>query len=171
MVSFSGRMKEYDMAEQLVKVIFELDRSEWHGHDSEGIWTTPIAGTEWRHFRLLNSPFFAMGISYQDVVKAKPVEHELLFEEVVERGGHSTYMLILEGSRALVSSYWRLLENLGCSYESGHIKLSMGQREIYSVDVPPSADIYEVYELLERGEKDKVWLFQEGYAHLPTAPP
>jgi hypothetical protein len=155
------------MTEQLVKVIFELDRSEWHGHDSETMWATPVPGTEWRPFRLLNSPFFAIGVSYQDIVKAKPVKHELIFEEVVERGGHSTYMLILEGSKALVGSYWNLLEKTGCSYESGHMELSMGKREIYSVDVPPSADIYEVFELLERGEKDNVWLFQEGYAHLP----
>ena len=39
------------------------------------------------------------------------------------------------------------------------------QRPLFSVDVPPSADIYAVYEMLERGENDNVWIFQEGYAH------
>ena len=101
------------MAEQLVKVIFELDRSEWHGHDSEGMWATPIAGSEWRHFRLLNSPFFAMGVSYQDVVRAKPAEHELLFE-FEERGGHSSCMLIMQASKSLADAYWGFLQRVGC---------------------------------------------------------
>jgi Domain of unknown function (DUF4265) len=159
------------MSEQLVKVHFDLDSSDWHGHGGESLWAAPIAGTEWKHFRLMNSPFFARGVSFEDIVKAKAYEGNLVFEfeAVVERGGHSTYMLIMEAGEPRVAAYWNLLEKMGCSYESSHIDLSIGRRPLFSVDVPPSADIYEVYEMLERGTNDKVWMFQEGYAHLPKA--
>jgi uncharacterized protein DUF4265 len=164
-------MEEFDMTDQLVKVHFDLDSSDWHGHGGESVWAEPILGTEWTNFRMMNSPFFVRGVSFQDVVKAKPYEASLVFEfeEVVERGGHSTYMLIMEASQPRVDAYWNMLEKMGCSYESSQIDLSIGRRPLYSVDVPPSADIYEVYEVLERGANDKVWMFQEGYAYLPTS--
>jgi hypothetical protein len=116
----------------------------------------------------MNSPFFARGISYCDVVKASAFDNDFIldFKEVVQRGGHSTYMLLFEATEPRFSSYWNMLEKCGCSYESTRIKLSMGQRVLYSVDVPPSADIYEISEILERGESDGVWIFQEGYAYL-----
>jgi hypothetical protein len=160
-----------DVSEQLVKVHFDLDSSDWHGHGGESLWAAPIAGTEWSNFRIMNSPFFVRGVSFQDMVKAKPYEASLVFEfeAVVERGGHSTYMLIMEAGKPRVDAYWNMLEKMGCSYESSQIDLSIGRRRLYSVDVPPSADIYEVYEMLERGANDKVWMFQEGYAHLPKA--
>jgi hypothetical protein len=110
-------------------------------------------------------------VRFRDVVNAKAYEGNLVFEfeTVVERGGHSTYMLIMEASEPRVTAYWNLLEKMGCSYESSHIDLSTRRRPLFSVDVPPSADIYEVYEMLERGANDKVWMFQKGYAHLPKA--
>jgi hypothetical protein len=156
------------MIEKLIKVSFELDPSDWHGHGSETLWASPIAGSEWRDFRIMNSPFFARGISHRDIVKASAVDNDFIldFKEVVERGGHSTYMIRFEANEPRVTSYWNMLEKSGCSYESTSIKLSIGQRRLFSVDVPPSADIHEIYELLERGENDGVWIFQEGYAYL-----
>jgi hypothetical protein len=119
----------------------------------------------------MNSPFCVRGISFLDVVKAKAHEAGRVFEfeVVVERGGHSTYMLIMDADKHRIDAYWGMLEKMGCTYESSHIDLSFGRRPLYSVDVPPSADIYEVYDFLERGANDKVWLFQEGYAYLPKA--
>jgi len=164
-------MEEFSMPEQLVKVHFDLDSSDWHGHGGESLWAAPVVGTDWRNFRIMNSPFFVRGVSFQDVVKANAQEAGFVFEfeTVVERGGHSTYMLIMETSKPRVDAYWNMLEKMGCSYESSHIDLSVGRRPLYSVDVPPCADIYEVYEMLERGANDKIWMFQEGYAHLPKA--
>ena len=115
--------------------------------------------------------FFATGISYRDIVRASAFDNDFIldFKEVVERGGHSTYMLLFKATEARVGAYWNMLEKSGCSYESMHINLSIGQRLLFSVDVPPSADIYEIYELLQRGETDAVWMFQEGYANLNKA--
>ena len=159
------------MTEKLIKVSFELDESDWHGHGSETLWASPIVESEWRHFRIMNSPFFARGISYRDIVKASAFDNDFIldFKEVVERGGHSTYMLLFEATEPRFSSYWNMLEKSGCSYESTRIELSIGQRSSFSVDVPPSADIYEIHEILQRGENDSVWIFQEGYAYLDNA--
>jgi hypothetical protein len=156
------------MTGKLIKVRFELDPSDWHSHASETLWASPIVESEWRNFRIVNSPFFATGISNRDIVKASAFDNDFIldFKEVVERGGHSTYMLLFKATEARFSSYWNMLEKSGCSYESMRIKLSIGQRSLFSVDVPPSADIHETYEILERGGRDDVWIFQEGYADL-----
>ena len=75
----------------------------------------------------------------------------------------------IQAGKSLADAYWSLLKGMGCSYEGAEIDLSIGRRSLFSVDVPPSADIYEVYKQLERGQRDKVWMFQEGYAHVPKA--
>jgi hypothetical protein len=159
------------MAERLAKVRFELDASDWHGHGSETLWAESIAETEQQILRIRNSPFFARGINHLDVVKAKFTGDFVGdFIEVIERGGHSTYMLLIPPAETRLVPYWGMLERLGCSYESMNIKLSVGRRLLYSVDVPPTTDIDEVYEMLERGQDQGVWMFQEGYAHIPHSP-
>jgi hypothetical protein len=159
------------MTRRLIKVRFELDVTDWHGHGSETLWAMPTLEDEHRIFQIRNSPFFAKGINNRDVVRATPTENDLVFDftAIIERGGHSTYMLLMQAAANRVAAYWNLLEELGCSYESMHIVLSIGRRLLYSVDVPPTADVYEVYEILERGKDEGVWIFQEGYANVPTA--
>jgi len=161
------------MTKSPVKVRFELDVSDWHGHGSETLWAEPVAENEQRILQIRNSPFFAKGINNLDVVKAKFSENDVVgdFIEVIERGGHSTYMLLMQPADTRFLSYWTKLERLGCSYESMRVDLSIGRRLLYSVDVPPTTDIHEVYELLERGQDQGVWMFQEGYARTPGSPP
>ena len=160
------------MTERLVKVRFELDVSDWHGHGGETLWAQPIADSEERILQIRNSPFFAKGINNHDVIRAAFAESNIVgdFIDVIERGGHSTYMLLTQPAETRALSYWNILEGLGCSFESMHVDLSIGKRLLYSVDVPPTTDIHEVYEMLERGQDQGVWLFQEGYAYVPKAP-
>jgi hypothetical protein len=160
------------MIKRLAKVRFELDMSDWHGHGSETLWAEPIGEHERRILQIRNSPFFAKGINNLDVVKAEFTEKDVVgdFIEVIERGGHSTYMLLIQPTEIRILSYWSILEGLGCSYESMRLDLSIGSRLLYSVDVPPTTDIHEVYEIFERGQDQGVWMFQEGYAHTPGSP-
>lgn len=159
------------MNDLMVKVRFELDASEWHGHATETLWAAAVPGSEWPNFEINNSPFFTTGINFLDIVSAKPTGSDSVFDfvTVTESGGHSTYMLLMQPAESRIDGYWGILERMGCSYESAHLNLSMGKRLLYSVDVPPTADIYEVYEMLERGENDGVWVFQEGDAHIPRS--
>jgi Domain of unknown function (DUF4265) len=159
------------MEKPFVKLRFQLDPSDWHGHGSETLWAEPIAETEFATLRIANSPYFTTGISHCDVVRAKAAANGLLFDflDVIERGGHSTYMILAIPEDATLESYWTPLQDKGCSYESMTINLSVGRRLLYSVDVPPSANVYEVYSLLEEGESDGVWKFQEGFAYPPSS--
>jgi hypothetical protein len=155
------------MAERLTKIRFKLDPSDWHGHGSETLWATQAVGRN-AGYQIENSPFFARGISHLDIVKATPSDTRdvLDFEELLKRGGHSTYMLIVTNESSFASR-WKTLRDKKCSYESMYIDLSFGRRQLLSVDVPPTTNLVEVYDALAQGEADKVWLLQEGYAHLP----
>ncbi|MCA1452424.1 DUF4265 domain-containing protein [Bradyrhizobium sp. BRP22] len=117
------------MSDQLVKVRFKLDAEDWHGHAGEKLWAAKINREEGL-FELRNIPSFTRGISYRDVVKASPSEDPMQFdfECVVDRGGHSTYMLLVDPTEKRRGEYWKMLEKAGCSYESGQIELSIGVR-------------------------------------------
>jgi hypothetical protein len=114
---------------------------------------------------LENSPFFVRGVSYHDIVRVIPSNDGsgLEFAGVIDRSGHSTYMLLVLPISSSFDEYWKRLENLGCTYESGTIGTAHGERLLYSVDVPAESDVYQVYPILEEGERTGVWLFQEGH--------
>ena len=159
------------MASRLVKVIFELDSRDWHGHGSELLWATPVANEHGDlQFQIKNSPFFVTGIGHRDVIRADRTESSMIyrFEEIVARSGHSTYMLLVREESGTFRTCWSHLEAKGCSYESMSIKLSMGERLLLSVDVPPAANLLEAYDILKQGQADGVWMFQEGYAYQPA---
>jgi hypothetical protein len=149
----------------LTKVRFDLDPSDWHGTPGERLWAEYVGDTpNGRALRLDNSPFFTRDVSFRDIVAATKTEYgDYTFERILVRGGHSTYMLLVPpGSKRFVA-FWTRLERLGCTYESATITISLGERTLYSVDVPPTTDIYAVYEVLEEGERSEVWMFQEGH--------
>lgn len=151
--------------EGLAKVRFELDDADWHNRPSETLWAEPVADSTGGAFRLRNSPFFVRGVSYQDIVRAVPRADGpgLRFAGVIGYAGHSTYMLLVPPESRDFSAYWQRLSRLGCTFESTHITVSPGPRILYSVDVPATSDIYAVYAVLEEGERNHVWMFQEGH--------
>jgi hypothetical protein len=155
------------MSVGMVKILFELDAADWHGGGAETLWAELVVSHGRPVFKICNSPFCAKGISFEDIVRASPTKYEGVYEfgEVLERGGHSTFMLLMKPDDARVTSYWMLLERAGCSYESGTEHLSVGVRTLYSVDVPPSSNLSEVCEILQEGLDHDVWLVQEGYVH------
>ncbi|MEM6732027.1 MAG: DUF4265 domain-containing protein [Myxococcota bacterium] len=137
----------------LVKVKFELEPDAWHRSTTETMWATEV--TDGR-FRLENSPFYAFGVSYRDIVTAKQNGSTLAFQKAVIRGGHSTYRIIRTSDDDVAfASFWGPIQELGCTYEEGD--------QVLAVDVPPKTDIYKVYELLAAGEKAEVWGFEEGH--------
>jgi hypothetical protein len=143
----------------LVEVVFQLEKDAWHGHGTETMWTKKITADR---YLLLNIPFYANGISYLDTVSVNSVQGVLHFESVAERGGHSTYRIFIaenvgEGS---FRKPWLPLERLGCTYEAA-------TKRFLGIDVPPEADIYQAYELLERAEIAGLWSFEEGHCGHP----
>lgn len=143
----------------LVKVVFDLEPGAWHGYATETVWAEPVGGDR---FRIRNVPFYAFGVSAEDIVVAAPSDEGLRFESVSLRAGHSSYrILVLEGAPlGAFVRYWTPLETLGCSYEKG-------KGLFFAVDVPPNTDIYEAYALFEKGEEDGIWDFEEGHCGHP----
>jgi len=148
------------MKEALTKVLFHLEPGAWHGSATETVWAER---EDEQRFRIRNVPFYAHGVSVEDVVLAKPSAGIFEFECVSSRGGHSTYRLLIKEAApaAAFRQKWQQLESSGCTYEQGAGRLM-------AVDVSPGADIHEVYALLEEGERDGLWDFEEGHCGHPT---
>jgi hypothetical protein len=111
---------------------------------------------------LQNTPFFARGVSYLDIVRATESDGASAYAGTVREGGHSTYRIIARD----VSDFdqqWQPLGEMGCSYES----TTTQRGHLYAVDVPPAADLSAAYAILEAGEAEGIWIFQEG--HVPTS--
>jgi hypothetical protein len=144
----------------LRKLFFRLEEGAWHGSATESLWAEPVAGGR---YRLRNSPFYAFGVSAEDIVLAQEEEGTLFFKEVSLGGGHSTYRIMkAKGLQPEdFERYWAPLRQAGCSYEEGPGRL-------LAVDVPPRADIQHVYSLLEQGEQAQVWHFEEGHQAHPS---
>jgi hypothetical protein len=154
--------------ENLVRIYFHLDPEDWHGRPNEGLWAEPLNQTSSVDiFRLRNSPFFAKCVSFEDIVRAVPRPdggHGLEYAGVIDHSGHSTYMLLVPPNQQNnFEIYWKRLECLDCTFESTSIQISLGPRTLYSVDVPHLTDIHAVYSILDDGESNGIWVFQEGY--------
>jgi hypothetical protein len=140
-----------------VKVQFFLDPHEHKGIETESLWAEEIAPGK---FRILNSPFFVAGISADDIVSAEKSNRVFEFKNVISRGGHSTYRLFLQNERTISSpdfqSRWKAISELGATFENadGHF---------ISIDIPPERNIAEIYKLLENGEEEGIWVFEEAH--------
>ena len=139
----------------LAKVVVSLAAADWHDHATESLWARPLGENR---FRIKNVPFYAFGVSYDDVVEAPTIGNQNVMRAVVQRGGHSTYRIFVSNTASLkrFSEFWLPLERLGCTFERATERL-------FGIDVPPEADIYKVYDLLQAGEDASVWDFQEAH--------
>ena len=141
----------------LVKVVFDLSKD---GLDAtESLWAEPAGDCL---FRLRNVPFFARGFSELDVVRVEQSDGRLVVKSVDERGGHSTYRIFLpeKTTDEKFSGDYAPLAGLGCTYERSN-------RRLVAIDVPPQTDVYAVYAILESGEANGLWEFEEGHCGHP----
>jgi hypothetical protein len=99
------------------------------------------------------------------VVEAKEAEDGLRFQSVVSRGGHSTYRIFLQGGRTIKDAdfrtCWEPISTLGATFENA-------DDHFFALDIPPGKDVAAIYELLDTGEQDGIWAFEEvHYAGQP----
>jgi len=118
---------------------------ELRGPDGEveTLWATPVAPEQ---YQLENSPFFAYGVSWLDIVEARsPAAGEFpIFTRVVRSSGHRTLRLILEPRADDAESNQAVLDRLntlGASYE--------GYSPRYlAIDIPPAVALEPITEYL-----------------------
>jgi hypothetical protein len=143
------------MEEQLVKIKIPLPPNDPSGGEAEWVWANPEGDDT---FALRNVPTFAKGLSYGDSVKAKIEDGVPVFDQVVRRGGHSTYRIYAKTSRESpeVLSVLNALQDMHCDLEPA-------TNRIVNVDVLPEADIYAVYKVMDDAERAGVLEFEEGH--------
>ena len=142
------------MKENLIKIKIPLPANDPFGGEAEWVWAEPQGNNT---FVLKNVPTFAKGLSYGDVIKVNLKNDIPVFEDVIRRGGHSTYRIYAKTDRRDpdVLNVIRTLENMHCEIENATDK-------IVGVDVLPEADIYAVYKVLDNAERAGILEFQEG---------
>jgi hypothetical protein len=155
--------------EGLLKLRVTLDRDSWHELESEGIWTRVIRTlAEKVLVEIDNIPFFAKGLSIGDKVIARRSDGELLLENVVERSGNSSYRIFVENEDANISTELAKLKGKLCEWEMAKFRGGI----LRALNVPSSADIFEIYRLLKEGQANGIWYFEEGHVghRLPGDP-
>jgi hypothetical protein len=147
---------EQETTEGLVRIRVPLDAAPGtEGPGDDWLWAEPLGSGR---YRIESCPFFAYGISRDDVVRAtEPARDEApRLEDVIEKGGHRTLRVALDpqvdvADAAVQGLLERLLE-LGCTHETLRPKL-------VALDIPREVDVTAVAELLQALADDRtiVW--------------
>jgi hypothetical protein len=148
---------EQQTTEGLVRIRVPLDAAPGAtGPTDDWLWAEPLGSGR---FRIESCPFFAYGVSRDDVVRAVEQEGEEAprLEDVVEKGGHRTLRVALDPSVEITDpSIQGLLERLlelGCTHETLRPKL-------VALDVPREVDVTIVAELLQALADDRTILWE-----------
>jgi hypothetical protein len=145
---------ELETSEGLVRIRAPLERAPGEeGPTDDWLWAEALGSGR---YRVESCPFFAYGISRDDVVRAAEEEGAPRIEDILEKGGHRTLRLALDPALDLrAAPIQRLLERvteLGCTHEVLRPKIA-------AIDLPPEVDVSVVAELLQQlaREGSLVW--------------
>ena len=105
----------------------------------ETLWATPVGPDR---YKLDNSPFYAYGVSWQDVIEARPArEGELpTLVRVVQKSGNRTIRVVLDPPADQSEESATILDwlvELGCSYEGAG-------PGFLSINIPPEVELEAV---------------------------
>jgi hypothetical protein len=111
----------------------------------ERLWATPL---DQDRYQLENSPFYAYGVSWRDIIEARPnaPDEWPSFVRVIEKSGHRTIRIILDPPADQSPESQNILDTvvgMGCRYEGAH-------PGYLAIDIPPEADFAVVYTYLTK---------------------
>ncbi len=148
---------EQETSEALIRIRVPLEAGGApEGPSDDWLWAEPLGSGR---FRIESCPFFAYGISRDDVVRtAETARGEApRVEDVLEKSGHRTLRIALdpqvELTDAAVQGLLERLLELGCTHEALRPKL-------VAIDVPPAVDVAVVAELLQALVGDRMLLWE-----------
>ena len=114
------------------------------GENVETLWAERVGPDL---YRLDNSPFWAYGVSWLDVVEAHAdVDGQLVMSRVAQKGGHRTVRVVFETGVDESIEAKAVLDGvvaLGASYEG------MNSRYL-AIDIPPGVELMSVADYLTR---------------------
>jgi hypothetical protein len=143
----------------MVKIKIPLPEDNLAGAEAEWVWAKPHGNDT---YAINNVPFYARGISCDDIVKAQVQDGALVFQGIVRHSGHSTYRIYASAGHTApnVAALVGTLEKMHCDIELATDKL-------VAVDVLPEADVYKVYEALKEAKRGGTIDFEEGHCGHP----
>jgi hypothetical protein len=148
---------EQETTEGLVRIRVPLDPvPDAAGPADDWLWAEPLGGGR---YRIESCPFFAYGISRDDIVRETEATQEEAprLEDVIEKGGHRTLRIALDAKVEVTDpAVQRLLERLlelGCTHETLRPKL-------VALDVPREVDLAIVAELLQALADERTILWE-----------
>lgn len=142
-----------------VKVRFRLERDDgsWPPAESEGLWAEHVGGDE---YRIDNSPWFVRNLSNGDVVGARAgVDGVLWATDHRQRSGRLTVRVIPRKGGPMDGDLQPLVD-LFAPYRVD--AEGFGQFRLVALDIPSDADLAAIKALLQRGEADGHWDYEEG---------
>ena len=148
---------DLEIAEGLVRIRVPMEGTGGEGGPPDDwLWGEPLGSGR---YRVESCPFFAYGISRDDVIRATEVQGEESpsLEDVIEKGGHRTLRLALDPTAELshrpVQAFLERLLELGCTHEALRPK-------IVAIDLPPEVDLSHVAELLQTKASEGLILWE-----------
>lgn len=124
----------------LVKVVFEQDYEDSDELDVETPWALSLGDNR---YQLKNYPFFAYGISFDDIFEALPRhddDERPYLSRVLEKSGHKTLRIVLAESikeSAAAMAVLHQLSAMDCGYEGNGARF-------FVVNVQPHCDLAAV---------------------------
>jgi len=125
-------------------------KDEQGNYQIESVWATK----EGVYYRINNIPFLAPNIALNDLVSAEKDGNGLYFDALIEASGHSAIQMLIFNEEE-VTKVGKELEQLGCTWEGGHIK------KLISVDIPKELSYSTIKKYLDKGEKEERWTYKE----------
>lgn len=116
------------------------------------------------YFQLESIPFYLKSVSCGDIVQANIVENKEIqegkcfqFQELIDRGGHNTYRLLLRKKQPNDPEFTtnELLKK-GLAVEEQH-------GDFFAVDVPPTVDQASIDDYLRAERRSGRWEMQDGH--------
>ena len=117
--------------------------------DVETLWARPLGD---HLFELDNTPWYAYGLSWHDVIEARAQSPEGIpaFVRVARKSGHRTVRVVLKPPANVSADSQSILDGLrglGCSYEGAN-------PGFIGVDVPPTVDLMTVRQFLIASDQE-----------------
>ncbi len=148
---------ELQVAEGLVRIRVPLERPAGEaGPPDDWLWAEPLGSGR---YRVESCPFFAYGVSREDVVRAGGAsgQEAPALEDIVEKSGHRTLRLALDAAVELdapgVKSLLERLLQLGCTYE-------LLRPKIVAIDLPPEVDLAAVADVLQAQAREGALMWE-----------
>lgn len=147
-------MKPSNYCEILIPLQHDHER-HWPPVHQERLYASALPDSS---YRIESIPYFALDLAFADIVQASLDGAYPLMSRVLQHTGNSTFRVMFDANeKGALHQLAETLQSQGCRTEE-HRKLPL-----LTLAVPPSVDIVNVYDLLDRGATAGQWDYEVGF--------